>query len=611
MSTNQHDEMAAREVPRPTTAAAVFAGPAVETEVRSTGELIVRSAIPLGAFEATTGEWLRGWAERTPDRAFLAERDADGSWTTVTYADASRAAHAVAQALLDRSLSATRPVVVLSGNAIDHALLMLGCYLVGVPITPVSVAYSLMCADPGKVQDILDVMRPGLVFADDGDTFRQTLASADVHGAEIVVSHGGDDHWTRFDALTQAQPTGAVDAAFAATGPDTVAKVLFTSGSTGRPKGVPNTHRMLCSNQKALGLVWPFVRDEPPVLVDWLPWSHTFGGNHNFHLVLRAGGTLYIDAGRPAPDLFETTLRNVVDVSPTIYLNVPVGHARLVEALEADADAAHAFFRRLRLIMYAAAALPQDTWDRLTALAQRFAPGEVALTTSWGATETAPVATTAHFPLDAPGTIGVPIPGSEVKLAPTDGRLELRVRGPNVASGYLTGPLETSQPEGSFDDEGFYRTGDAGRLVDRGDPSRGIIFDGRIKENFKLATGTWVHTAAVRMAVLQAAAPLVQDVVVTGEGRNEIGVLVWPTPTGEALGDGLATELRRRLGDTGSTDASSTSHNIRRLLVLSEPPSIDAGEITDKGYINQRAVLARRAALVEALHDDTRPTAGV
>lgn len=607
MGTKQHDQMTARVASRTTPAVPTFAEPAIQTRALPGGGWVLSSATPLGPPEYTAGGWLRDWAVQAPERTFIAARAGDGSWMRLTYERASQVAHAVAQALLDRRLSRARPVAVLSGNSIDHAVLMLGCYLAGVPIAPVSVAYSLVCTDPGKLQDIVDLVRPGLVYAEDGDAFHPTLASIDVHGAEIVVSRGGDDDWTRFDELTGTQPTGAVDAAVAAVGPDTVAKVLFTSGSTGRPKGVPNTHRMICSNQQALSLIWPFIDHEPPVLVDWLPWSHTFGGNHNFHLVLRSGGTLYIDGGKPTPDLFGTTLRNVVDVSPTIYLNVPVGMARLVDALEGDADAARAFFRRLRLVMYAAAALPQDTWDRLTALAKRFAPHEVALTTSWGATETAPAATSAHFALEAPGTIGVPLPGTEVKLAPTNDRLELRVRGPNVAPGYATGPLEIERPEDSFDDDGFYRTGDAGRLADADDPSKGILFDGRIKEDFKLASGTWVHTAAVRMAALQATAPLVQDVVVAGEGREELALLVWPTPVGGALGEELAPQLRRRLADAQPA-AAAASHRPRRLLVLTEPPSIDAGEITDKGYVNQRAVLVRRAALVDALYDD--PTVG-
>jgi feruloyl-CoA synthase len=582
----------------------VFAEPKVESELLPDGGLVLRSAIPLGCFDASAGGWLRGWAAASPDRVFLAERDAAGEWVTLTYGEACQAAYAVGQALLDRMLGPARPVVALSGNSIDHAILMLGCYLVGIPFSPVSVAYSLVCAEPGRVQDILDVLRPGLVFAQDGDGFHRILTGTDLHGAEVVVSRGGEKGWTRFEALRQTEPGPAVDEAFAGVGPDTVAKVLFTSGSTGLPKGVPNTHRMICSNQRALALIWPFTRDEPPVLVDWLPWSHTFGGNHNLHLVLRSGGTLFIDAGKPMPELFETSLRNIVDVAPTIYLNVPLGFSLLVDRLEADPQVARAFFRRLRLIMYAAAALPQDTWDRLTELARRFAAHEVALTTSWGATETAPAATSAHFPLDGPGTIGVPLPGTEIKLAPVDKRLELRVRGPNVAPGYLTGPVGTSDIASSVDEGGFYRTGDAGRLADPTDPSKGIVLDGRIKENFKLANGTWVHTAAVRMTALQATAPLVRDVVVTGEGRNQVGILTWPTPAGQALGDRLAPELSRRLRDAQSGDPETTSHTIRRFLLLTEPPSIDAGEITDKGYVNQRAVLQRRSVQVDTLYQD-------
>lgn len=587
----------------------VFATPRVEIEPLPGDGLVLRSTTPLDSFAPSAGSWLRQWAADAPERVFLAERSADGRWMRLTYAQASRAAHAVAQALLDRQLGSERSVVVLSGNSVDHAVLMLGSYLAGVPIAPVSVAYSLICADLGKVQDILDIMGPGLVFAKDGDAFGHVLTSADLHGAEVVVSHGGQAAWTRFEALTQTVPTAAVDEAFAAVGPDTVAKVLFTSGSTGRPKGVPNTHRMICSNQQALAQIWPFINHEPPVLIDWLPWSHTFGGNHNFHLALRGGGTLYIDGGKPAPGAFETSLRNIVDVSPTIYANVPLGFALLVEALENDPEAAAAFFRRLRLIMYAAAALPRDTWDRVVALSRRFSSGGVALTTSWGATETAPAATSAHFPLDGPGTIGVPLPGTEIKLAPVNEKLELRVRGPNVAPGYLRDPNHASTPEGAFDEEGFYRTGDAGRLADPADPSRGLVFDGRIKENFKLANGTWVHTGAVRLAALHATAPLVQDVVVTGEGRDQIGLLAWPTAAGKALGERLAEELRRRLREAQSGEPDTASHTIRRLMLLNDPPSIDAGEITDKGYVNQRAVLNRRSTLVESLYRDDSPAA--
>lgn len=589
-----------------TPAVETFAAAAVKTRTLGDGGLIVRSAIPLGAYERCAGEWLKRWATATPDRVFLAERGPDGEWSTLSYGDAWRAARAVGQAYLDRGLGRARPVVILSGNSIDHAIVMLGGYLAGVPIAPVSVAYSLVCAEARKVQEIIDLIRPGMVFAEDADVFGPVLSALDAHGAEVVASRGGRDRWSRLDMLRQTVPGAEIDEAFASVGPDTVAKVLFTSGSTGRPKGVPNTHRMLCSNQRAIAQVWPFVRHEPPVLVDWLPWSHTFGGNHNVNLVLSSGGTLYIDAGKPVPALFDTSLRNIVDVSPTVYLNVPAGYALLADALEADPDAARAFFRRLRLMMYAAAALPQHTWDRLKALAERFASVEPVLTTSWGATETAPAATSAHFPLEGAGTIGVPLPGTEIKLVPVDGRLELRVRGPNVAPGYLTRPMGPSglgaSIEQSVDEDGFYRTGDAGRLVDPTDPSRGIAFDGRIGENFKLANGTWVHTAAVRLAALDATAPLVSDVVVTGEGRDDVGILAWPTPAGTALGDGLVAELCRRLRDAQADMPATSSQTIRRVLLLVEPPSIDAGEITDKGYVNQRAVLGRRWASIEALY---------
>jgi feruloyl-CoA synthase len=369
------------------------------------------------------------------------------------------------------------------------------------------------------------------------------------------------------------------------------------------PKGVPNTHGMLCSNQESLAAIWPFVNGERPVLVDWLPWSHTFGGNHNFNLVLRNGGSLYIDAGRPAPGLFDTTLRNVTDVQPNIYLNVPLGYGLLVEALEDDAGAAEAFFERLRLLMYAAAALPVPTWSRLQALAHLHTGGPVPMTTSWGATETAPLALSAHFTQEGPKSIGVPVPGIEVKLAPVDDRLELRVRGPNVAAGYVGDAAASSS---AFDGDGFYCTGDAGYLVDPSRPELGVVFDGRIGENFKLSSGTWVNVGAVRVAAVGAAGGLLQDAVVTGEGRDSVGLLVWASASGRELGDQLVGRLREVLGSGGGSAAA-----VSRVLLLEEPPSIDGDEITDKGYINQRAVLRRRSDEVERLYRAAESGGGV
>ena len=390
-----------------------------------------------------------------------------------------------------------------------------------------------------------------------------------------------------------------------------MAKVLFTSGSTGLPKGVTTTHRMLCANQQQLAQVWPFVREEPPVLVDWMPWNHTFGGSHDFDLVLSAGGTMYVDEGKPVPGLIEKTVANLRDISSTIYLNVPRGYAALLPFLETDDELAAKFFARLRLIFYAGAALPPELWDRLDRLARRVTGGPVPMTTAWGSTETSPLATSAHFPLDGPGNIGVPVPGTAIKLVPDGTKLEVRVKGPNVFPGYWHDAELTAK---AFDDEGFYRIGDAGRFVDPDNPTAGVLFDGRVAEDFKLTTGSWVSVTHVRTAVISAASPLVLDVVVTGHDRDELGVMVWVDAAaagrqfgieGDAAGIAADDRVRTYIAEAiagHNLEHTSATRRVARLLVLDEPPQIDANEITDKGYINQRAVLERRAEQVARVY---------
>jgi feruloyl-CoA synthase len=564
-----------------------FAPAQVQLERRSDGTLLLRSPQKLAPYARAVGEWLVHWAAAAPERVFLAERAGEG-WRRLTYREALSTVRRVGQALLERGLGAERPVAILSDNGIDHALLALGAMHVGVPVAPVSPAYSLMSKDFAKLKHIFELVRPGLVYAADADKFGAALGAVGAKATPLAELLGGE-------------PTRRVDDAFAALGPDTVAKILFTSGSTGLPKGVVNTQRMLCANQQMLAQAWPFVEDRPPVVIDWLPWNHTFGGNHNFNMVLRNGGTLYIDGGKPVPGLVEATVRNLKQVSGTMYFNVPRGYDLLLPYLEKDAELRATFFRDLDVLFYAAAALPQNLWQRIEKLALDERNGRLAMLSAWGSTETSPLATSVHFHMDRAGVIGLPVPGCELKLVPSAGKLEVRVRGANVTPGYYRREDLTSA---AFDDEGYYRIGDAVRLADPADPAKGIEFDGRIAEDFKLATGTWVHVGAVRVKLIAAANPLIQDAVITGHDRDEVGALVFLNPAAcaglppEALREGLMRTLRALAQEPGSS-----THPVR-LLIMNEPPSIDANEITDKGYMNQRAVLERRAALVEKLYGD-------
>ncbi len=561
------------------------------------GGFLLESEERLGDYDAHAGLLLQRQAQAQPDGLFLAERDGSGGWRKVTYGEAWDAARSIAQALIDRGLDQDRPILILSGNSIDHALMMLGGFVAGVPVAPVSVAYSLMSGDFAKVHHIFRLVQPKLIFAEKAAMFAKVLQSLPLDGVEVVSSDGAAG--TRLQALLDTKATAAVDARFGRIGPDSVAKYLFTSGSTGLPKGVINTHRMMVSNQQALAQIWPFLQNKRLTLLDWLPWNHTFGGNHNFNLVLRHGGSLYIDEGKPAPGLVEKTVANLADVSPSIYFNVPAGYSMLIPFLEKDADLCRRFFGNLDLIFYAGAALPPDLWARLETLSIRTLGKRVAMTSSWGSTETAPLATAAHFPIERAGVIGVPVPGVQLKLTPSGSKLEIRVKGPNVTPGYLGQPEVTRQ---AFDEEGFYCIGDAARLADESDPAKGILFDGRIAEDFKLTTGTWVHVGGVRVAALAACSPLLQDAVVCGQDRDYIGLLAWPTAAAKGI---AADELRRQIAEklaASNAGQNGSSLKVKRVILLAEPPSIDANEITDKGYINQRATLERRHADVMRLY---------
>ena len=574
----------------------LFASPRVIAEERDDGAILLRSADPLGDYAPSMAHSFRAGAAAHPDRV-LATRGAGESRRTLRWGEARERADAIAQALLDHGLGRERPLMVLSGNSLEHLLLTLAAYTAGVPILPISTAYSLMSADHARLRAVAALCRPGLVFADDAVAFGPALAAL---GADVPA------RVTDLAELERTVPTPAVERAFAAVGPDTIAKILFTSGSTGAPKGVVNTHRMLCSNQQALAQVWPFLRSEPPVLVDWLPWSHTFGGNHNLHQVLTFGGTLHIDDGRPVPALFDRTVAALREVAPTVYYNVPAGYALLAPRLEADRELAATFFSRLRFMFYAAAALPEALWDRLRALADDVADHPVALTASWGTTETAPAATTAHFASARCGCIGVPLPGVTIKLAPDGDKHEIRLTGPNVTPGYHRDPIASLA---AFDEEGFYRTGDAARLVDRADPGQGLMFDGRLAEDFKLASGTFVRVGRLRTALVSAAGGVLTDAVLAGHDGPFAAALAWVNRdeaarlcggADVALDDPrLCAHLAAALATVNAGAGSAAA--IERLLLLEEPPDMDAGEITDKGYVNQRAVRERRAALVERL----------
>jgi feruloyl-CoA synthase len=599
---------------KPPFADIAFAVPSIACDEHADGTLRMQCLTPLGQYEPSLARLFRNAVDAQPARLFLAERDDTGAWRGVSYEQARRIVDAVAQSLVERGLSAERPVMILSGNAVDHGLLMLASYTAGIPVAAVSVAYSLQSQDHAKLKYIASLLTPGLVYVADTAPFAKALAALNLGGAEIVASRNGAhlESVTPFDNLKQTNPGSSLDQATRAITADTIAKILFTSGSTSLPKGVVNTHGMLTANQQQALQVWPFVTEQPLVLLDWLPWNHTFGGNHNFNLTMRHAGTLYIDAGKPVPGLIEHTIRNLREISPTIYFNVPAGYAGLLPFLERDADLARAFFARLRLIFYAGAALPQDLWERLEAVSIRTKGQRTPMSSSWGTTETAPLATAAHFLIERAGNIGVPVPGVEVKLVPSGGKLEIRVRGPNVSPGYWK---RDDLTEAAYDDEGFYRPGDAVRFADPNDPAQGVIFDGRTAEDFKLATGTWVSVGALRVSALAAASPVLQDAVVCGESRQFIGLLAWLNVTGcqKLIGDDAPSShielarhpvIRKHVSTMlarWNAAQSGSSHRIARVLLLPDLPSIDSGEITDKGYVNQRLALERRSGDVDRL----------
>ncbi|SDY01330.1 feruloyl-CoA synthase [Modestobacter sp. DSM 44400] len=581
-----------------------FAPPSIEAEGLPDGRLLLRSTERLAPHPVSVVHSFRAGSEAHPDRLLIAER-VDGEWARLTWGEVREQADRLAQGLLDRGL-ADRPVLVLSGNSRLHLVVMLAAMTVGAPVVPTSVAYSLQSADHAKLQAMVELVDPGLVVAENASFARAVAA---LREDRTVLSRDGDLPGSIAAAEFGADPTEEVDRRCASLGREDVAKILFTSGSTGTPKGVLTTHGMLSANQQQMRQVWPFLSVEPPVLLDWLPWSHTFGGNHDLNMVLVNGGTLWIDDGRPAPGLVERTVRNLADARPTVYLNVPAGYAALLPHLERGPAAARAFLSRLRLGFFAAAALPQELWDRLGKLAADHGSG-MQMTTSWGLTETSPAATSAHFPITRSDVLGVPLPGLELAVVPVGEKTEVRVRGANVTPGYHRRPDLTA---GAFDEYGFFRTGDAVVLADPDDVAAGLLFRGRIAEDFKLMTGTFVSVGTLRPKLLSASRGLLTDAVICGQDREFVTAMVWlhPEHTGRVDADGvpeasLRAELVATLGRLAA-EGGGSSHCVERLLVLTEPAQLDAGEITDKGYVNQAAVRDRRAALVALLSVEPTP----
>jgi feruloyl-CoA synthase len=576
-------------------------------ETRADGSTLVRSTEALLSFPLRFTDRLEQWAQQVPERTFVAKRERSGEWRRISYAQMLARAQAVGQSLLDLGLSAERPLAILSGNDIEHLTLALGALWAGVPYVPVSTAYSLVSQDYGKLRHILGIVEPGLVFASDASYANAIDAVVPGDVTRIVGE-------PEFDRLLAATPGPALAAAHAQVGPDTIAKLLFTSGSTKDPKGVMTTHRMLCANQQMIRQCLGFLADEPPVLIDWLPWNHVFGGSHNVGIALYNGGTLYIDDGKPTPSGMRETLRNLREISPTLYFNVPKGLEEIATAMDSDTLLRDTLFKRCKAIMFAGAAMSQPVWDKLHAHAEAAVGERVRVITGLGMTETAPSCTFAVGTDVASGHIGLPVPGVEAKLVPVDGKLEIRFRGPNVMPGYWRAP---EQSAAAFDDEGFYRTGDAVKWIDAANPQRGLLFDGRTAEDFKLSTGTFVSVGPLRAKIVAAGDPCVQDAVITGLNRDEVGALLFPradecrrlagvpagTPLPEVLHHANVRAFFQTLADRLWRESTGGANRVARLHVLAEPPSIDKGEVTDKGSINQRAVLAQRDALVQALYE--------
>ena len=588
-------------------------------EDRADGTIILRAAQPMDEVAPNTGHWLHLWAERTPDSVALSERAdpaaAGGDWRNVTYAALLAHVRAVASGLLARGLGQGDTIAFMSGNSVDHLILSLAAQYVGVPVVPLAEQYSLIEEAHGRLVFVLEKVHPKLAFVDDAGRYAAALRLPELAGVEIVASRteGAPREVTAFADLLATADHPDLDKVHAGVGPETLAKILFTSGSSSEPKGVLTTHGMMCANQAQHSPIMPYLRSHPPRVTDWLPWNHVFGGSANVNMILSNGGTLTIDLGKPTARGFATTLANRREHPGTLAFNVPVGFAMLTEAAAEDAEIRAKLFSELDLIFYAGASLPQEVWLRLERFCIEERGGLPMMASSWGLTETAPACVMVHEPIGRSGVIGVPMPGVEVKLIPDDDmRCEIRVKGPNVTKGYFNDPEKTAA---AFDEEGFFITGDAVRFVNPKDASRGLIFDGRVSEDFKLLTGTWVQAGTLRMQVLDRLKGLVQDVVVCGHDRGEVGLFIFPIPRsvsdatqsqGALIEPHLAARIETELRDMNAA-VTGSAKRITRAMMLAEPPSLADHEVTDKGSLNVKKILTRRADLLERLYDNEDP----
>lgn len=585
----------------------------VEREDRADGTILLRSGYDLPEPVANTGVWLHEWAEKAPYRVAVSERPVDGpGWRNVTYLELLQQVRAIAAALLKRGLGQGDTIALMSGNGLDHLLVSLAAQYVGVPVVPLAEQYSLIPEAHGRLIYVLNKVKPKMAFVDDATRYGAAILLPELADVEIVAARGTAERAiTPLSELLEGADVD-VDAAHAQVGPDTLAKILFTSGSSSDPKGVLTTHRMMCVNQLQMGLALPFLSDHAPRITDWLPWNHVFGGSHNVNMMLAHGGTLTIDSGKPTGRGFATTLKNRMDRPGTLAFNVPVGWHMLVDAIRDDADQQRHLFKDQQLLFYAGASLPQDVWEALENFCFEARGGLPLMISSWGLTETAPACLMVHEPIGRSGVIGVPLPGVEVKLIPDDEmRCEVRVKGPNVMQGYFGDEKKTAE---AFDEEGYFITGDAVKFVDPNDANRGLVFDGRVSEDFKLDTGTWVQAGNLRMTALKELKGLAQDVVICGHDRGEVGLFIFPAPevaggetTEGAITDAeLMTRIEVRLREMNS-HVTGSAKRITRAVVLAEPPSLEHHEITDKGSLNIKKILTRRAELLERLYDNEDP----